>query len=189
MVSDTGERDLDAAIVHLGRWAAAAKAADAADSRTRQQRTQQLAQDEATLAATLAGLAERRAPVAVHTRSGATVRGEVVGVGADFVAVAHGGQLAFLAGHAIDWIRPDGPASPAAFADPVETGSRLVTVLAMLAEETAQLRVVMGTEAVVGDLVAVGVDVLTLRPAGAGDDQLLYVPAASVSEVSLRLSG
>jgi hypothetical protein len=65
----------------------------------------------------------------------------------------------------------------------------LVGVLSSLAEEGAEIRFVTGTESLVGELVAVGEDVLTLKPAGGHAGQVVYVPVASLSEASLRLSG
>jgi hypothetical protein len=187
LMGDTDE--VDAAIVHLGRWAAAAKTEAAADSRVRQQRTQQQAEDEATLMSVLMGLAERRADIAVHTRAGATARGTVAGVGRDYVAIVRSSQLTLLSIAAIDWLRPDGDAPAAAFADRAEPQGRLIGVLANLAAEGHELRIVSEGETFVGELVAVGADVLTLRPAGAQPGQVVYVPLASLSEASLRLSG
>ena len=173
--------------MHLARWAAEARTEDAADSRLRQHWAQQQAEDEATLASVLAGLAERRTSVAVHI--GSTVRGVVAGVGGDYVALSSGNQLALIALRAIEWIRPEAPSPPAAFADRVPAAGRLLGLLAGLAAERADVRVVAGGEPLAGELVAVGEDVLTLQPAGGHPRQVIYVPVASVSEVSVRLSG
>ncbi|HZN13760.1 MAG TPA: hypothetical protein VFB78_05810 [Acidimicrobiales bacterium] len=182
--------DVEAAIVHLGRWASDAKTEAAADSRLRRQWTQQQAEDEATLLSVLVDMAERRAAVAVHTRAGATIRGAVAGVGRDYLAVVRGPQLTFVVTAAIDWIRPDGDAAPAAFGDRAAPPSSLMGVLTNLVGEGHEVRVVSGEEIIAGELLAAGADVLTLRPAGASSPgQVVYVPAASVSELSLRLSG
>jgi hypothetical protein len=190
VVSDTDdEPGVEAAIVHLARWAAAAKTEAAADSRVRKQWAQRQAEDEATLASVVAGLAERHAVVAVHTGYGSTIRGTLAGVGADYAAVARGNQVTLLPLQNIEWIRPDDPAPPAAFADRTAPAGRLVGVLANLAAEATEVRVVTRSESLVGDLVAVGEDVVTLRPTGAAAGHVVYVPVASLSEVSLRLSG
>jgi hypothetical protein len=181
--------DVEAAIVQLGRWAAAARTESAADSRRRRELTRQQAEDEATLLSVLLGLAERRADIAVHTQAGGTVRGTVAGVGADYLAVVRSTQLTLIALTTIDWVRPDAEAEPAAFADRASPPDRLVGVLANLAEEGHELRIVTVGETFVGELIAVGADVLTLRPTGAQHGQVVYVPVASVSEASLRLSG
>ena len=178
---------LDAAIVHLARWAAEARTEDAADSRLRRHWARQQAEDEATLASVLAGMAERRLPVAVHT--GSTVRGVVAGLGVDYVALSSGSQLTLVPTRAIEWIRPESPSPPAAFADRVPVAGRFLGLLAALAAERSDVRVVAGGEPLAGEIVAVGEDVLTLQPSGGHAGQVIYVPVASVSEVSVRLSG
>jgi len=178
---------VDAAIVHLQRWAAESRTEDAADSRVRQHWARQQAEDEATLLSVLAGLAERGVPVAVHT--GETVRGVVAGLGVDYVALSSGSQLTLVATRAVRWVRPDAPSPPASFADRVPAVGRLLGLLAGLAAERADVRVVAGGEPLAGELVAAGEDVLTLQPAGGHAGQVIYVPVASVSEVSVRLSG
>ena len=180
---------MEAAVISLTRWAAAAKTEAAADSRMAQRWADQQAADEASWAGVLIGLAERRAAVAVRLETGATVRGAVVGVGRDYIAIAHGAQISFLPLTALDWVRPDDASAPAAFGDRAGPSGRLVSVLARVAEEGLPVRIVAHTEALVGDLVGVGEDVLSLRPAGAAVGQLVYVPVASLSEASVRLSG
>lgn len=180
--------DVDGAIVQLADWAAAARADDAADSRIRQMWAQVQAEDEATMAGVLAGLVERRAPLAIHLRTGTTLRGVAVGLGSDYVALAHAGQLSLVAAAAVEWARPDGVAAPAVFADRAPPTGSLAGVLAGVAAERLAVRVLTTTEALVGELVAVGADVLTVRPAGAAGDHLVYVATASVAEVAVRLS-
>jgi hypothetical protein len=189
LVSDHDDASLDAAIVNLARWAADSKTEAAADSRVRQTWAQRQAEDEATLASVLVGLAERKAMVAVHTVTGSTVRGAVAGLGVDYVAVVSSNQLALLPTAAIQWVRPEGPAPTAAFGDRAAPQGRLVGVLSNLAAEGTELRFVTGTESLVGELVGVGEDVLTVRPTGGHAGQVVYVPVASLSEASLRLSG
>ena len=179
--------DADSAIVYLARWASAAKADDAADRRVQEQWARAQAEDEATLASVLAGLVERRAPVAVHVRTGSTVRGTAVGLGNDYLALAHGGQLSLFPAAAIEWVRPDGGGGPAAFSDRAAPTGSLAGILGHVVEERLAVRVATSTESLVGELVAVGADVLTLRPSGAPPDQLVYVPIPAVVEVSLRL--
>jgi hypothetical protein len=188
-MGDNDDPGLEAAVVNLTRWAAGARAEAAADSRVRQQWAQQQAEDEATLASLLVGLAEHQTAVALRASSGSILRGTVAGLGVDYVALVHGHQLSLVPWRAIEWLRPDHAPGPATFADRAEIRGRFVGVLASLAAEGSTVRVVAGTEALAGDLLAVGEDVLTLRPSGAAADQLVYVPVASVSEASLRLSG
>ncbi len=188
-MGDMDDTGLDAAVVQLAQWAADSKTEAAADGRVRQQWAQRQAEDEATLASVLLGLAERRAAVAVHLDSGSTVRGALAGVGADYLALVSGSHLTLMPTAAIAWVRPEGPSPPAAFADRAAPTGRLVAVLASVAADGSEVRLVTRTESVVGELVSVGADVLTLRPTGGQAGQVVYVPVASLSEASLRLSG
>ncbi|MBA3654768.1 MAG: hypothetical protein H0W70_11335, partial [Actinobacteria bacterium] len=98
-------------------------------------------------------------------------------------------QLSLVPLAALEWVRPESASGPATFADRAGARGRLVAVLGHIAAEGIPVRLASGTETLVGDLVAVGDDVLTLRPSGAPADQLLYVPVASLNEASVRLSG
>jgi hypothetical protein len=180
---------VEAAVVHLARWAAERQAEDAADSRAREQRLRQLAEAEATLAVVLAGLAERRATAVVLTNTGATHRATVAGVGADYVVLVSAHDITLVSFSAVDSVQPDDAGDAAAFGDRPPTGTSLAAVLSGLANDGVEVRVVSRSATVAGEIAAVGEDVLTLRPAGAARNQVLYVPVASVSEVSLRLSG
>ena len=188
-MGEGNDPDVDAAIVQLARWSADAKTDAAADRKTREHWARQQAADEATLASALAGLVEHRVTVAIRTSNGSTVRGALAGLGVDYLAVVQNAHLTLLPLAAVGWVRPDGDSTPAAFADRVPATGRLGAVLAGVAEDGGSVRVVASGEALAGDLVAVGADVLTLHPAGAPRGQLLYVPLASLSEVSVRLSG
>ena len=64
---------------------------------------------------------------------------------------------------------------------------RLVDVLAQAAGQRPRVSVQAGATAVVGDLQAVGRDVLTVRADGGAG--AVYVALASVSEVSFLASG
>jgi hypothetical protein len=188
-MSDQVPAEIDAAVVSLTRWAAAARTESAADSRVAQRWSDQQAADEASLAGVLLGLAERRAAVAIRLHTGTTVRGATAGVGRDFVAIAHGGQLTLLPTLAIEWVRPDEAAGPAAFGDRTSRTGSLVAVLAAIADEGLPVRLVGHSETQVGVLIGVGDDVLSVRPTGGAAGQVVYVPVASLSEASVRLSG
>jgi hypothetical protein len=181
--------EVEAAVVNLARWAGASRVDAAVEQRRREQLLRRQAEEEATLANLLAGLAERRADVALRTRSGTTHRGTVVGLGVDFTAVVTEKHVVLVPLAMVDGIRPEQSAAPAAFGDRVPTTGRLATVLAGLADDGHEVRLVTASETTSGEIVSVGDDVVTLRPAGAPRDQLLYVPAVSLIEVSLRLSG
>ena len=143
----------------------------------------------ASLTTMLAGLADRRASVAVHTSGGRTHRGELFGVGVDFVALrAPGGPPRLVALHAIATIEPSRDDSgEAAGARHVDVTTKLVEVLAAGGADRRRVQVAMGRELLTADLEAVGTDFVTLRR----DDPpaLLYLPLGSLSEVSLLESG
>ena len=144
---------------------------------------------DASLTTMLAGLADRRASVAVHTTGGRTHRGELFGVGVDFVALrGPGGPPRLVALHAIATIEPSRDDSgEAAGARHVDVSTRLADVLAAVGADRPRVQVAMGRELLTADLEAVGSDFVTLRR----DDPpaLLYLPLGSLSEVSLLESG
>ena len=146
------------------------------------------AAEEATLLGLLVDLAERRAGAALRTVAGRTHRGEILGVGADFVAVrAPGGpaRLVRLAALTSAEVAP-GEGSPGP-ARPVSPTITIVDVLTALAADRPRVQVAIGADLVTAELDVVGADVLILRredPPG-----VLYVPLDSASEVSLLESG
>jgi hypothetical protein len=191
----------------LERWAADARAREAADARVRERWLRAQASEEASLAGVLLALAERRETVVVTTSTGRRHRGVVTGVGVDFVVVevpAGTSTLVVLA--AVGDVRvaaeDGGPASRVATTgasssdragtsdDGLATttlGVRLGDVLAQAAGQRPRVTVHAGTTSVVGELRAMGGDVLTLRTDG--DARAVYVPLASLSEVSFLASG
>ena len=173
----------------LERWAAEARAEDAALQRTRERWLRQQAEEGASLLGVLCDLAERGAAVVVRTRSGRQHRGAVVAVGEDFVAVgppsaqSGGGTLVALA--AISSVRT--PGGSATVGDrPVRTRLRLAEVLAGLAAERERALIVPldGEDAVAGSVRSVGVDVVVVRLDGP-EPATAYVPVAAVGELVL----
>src|SRR5215204_2134370 len=82
----------------LERWAADARAREAADTRVRERWLRAQAEEEASMAGVLLALAERREVVVITTATGRRHRGAVVGVGLDFVAVeAEAGPITLVA--------------------------------------------------------------------------------------------
>ncbi len=174
----------------LERWAADARAREAADARVRERWLRSQAEEEASLAGVLLALAERRETVVATTVGGRRYRGAVTGVGVDFAALqAPGGTTTLLTLAGLADVRA------------VEDGRRLTTgdgggrgalgvrlgdVLAQAAGQRPRVAVQAGAASVVGDLRAVGSDVLTLRTDTAA---IVYVGLASVSEVSFLASG
>jgi hypothetical protein len=82
----------------LERWAADARAREAADARVRERWLLAQAAESANLAGLLLALAERRETVVVATVAGRRHRGVVTGVGEDFVAIeAQSGAITLVA--------------------------------------------------------------------------------------------
>ncbi|MDQ6727573.1 MAG: hypothetical protein M3066_15590 [Actinomycetota bacterium] len=181
-------------IEDLERWAADARARDAADARVRERWLRAQAEEDASLAGALLACAEREESVVLTTVDGRRHRGTVAGVGLDFCAVvAPGGTSTLVALDAVAEVRPADPGDrrrlPAAGAgrDRASLGVRLADVLAQAAGQRPRISVQAGTATVVGDLRTVGSDVLTVRTDGTGG--LVYVRLPSVSAVSFLASG
>lgn len=179
----------------LERWAADARAREAADAKVRERWLRVQAEESSSVAGILLSMAERRDTVLVTTLSGARHRGAVIGVGMDFVALAvASGTTTLVALAMLAQVRSvtaeRRPTTGAALADVGDRsafGVRLVDVLGQAAGQRPRISVHAGTASVVGDLQAVGDDVLTLRADGGAG--LVYVPLRSVSEVSFLASG
>ncbi|MDQ4070303.1 MAG: hypothetical protein M3203_12665 [Actinomycetota bacterium] len=175
----------------LERWAADARAREAADARVRERWLRAQAEEEASLAGVLLALAERRATVVASTVSGRRHRGVVTGVGMDFAVLETGAgttTLVVLAAVADVRVVEGGPSSRPATGDGAacDLGVRLADVLAQAAGPRPRISVQAGPASVVGDLRAVGSDVLTLRTDAPA---VVYVGLASVSEISFLASG
>jgi len=179
----------------LERWAAGARAQEAAEARVRERWLRQAAEEDASFADLLVDLAEDGRPVTVTTTAGGRRHGPILAVGSDFVAVGGPeGRLTLVATSAVAEVRPatGSRRSPAASGRPTSSGDVLgVTLAEVLAQAVAnrpRVAVVLGDVTVVGELRAVGTDVLTVRTDGEPGG-LSYVTLASVSEVSLFDSG
>jgi len=179
----------------LERWAAGARAQEAAEARVRERWLRQAAEEEATFAGLLVDLAEDGRGVSVTTAAGGRHHGPIVAVGTDFVAIGGPeGRLTLVSTSAVAEVRPAAGVrrQRAATGREDATGNALeVTLAEVLAQAVAnrpRVAVVLGTVTVVGQLRAVGTDVLTVRTDGEPGG-LTYVTLASVSEVSLFDSG
>ena len=181
----------------LEQWAADARAREAADARVRERWLLAQAADSATLGGLLLALAERRETVVLATVAGRRHRGVVTGVGEDFVAIeAQTGTITLVVLSGVGDVRVAertarlGPQRAATTGDrpgPGALGARLGDVLAQAAGGRPRILVQAGFASVVGDLRAVGVDVLTVETDG--DSDPVYVGLPSVSEVSFLASG
>ncbi len=189
-----GEPDDDSAQAALARWTAEAQVADAVARRRRAGWLARQAAADADLVGVATALGERGRPVLVGLVSGRRHRGRITVVGGDFIELATEQGPVWLALAALAWVRaPTG--------DPIASGPagrdrrtaarlrvELVGELAELAAERTRVAVFarVDDEPVVGELVTVGRDVLTVRDDGGG---LIYVALASVAEVSVPESG
>jgi hypothetical protein len=177
----------DGVLDGLARWAADARADEAARDRARERWLRRQAEEEGTLAGALLDLAERRAAVLVATAAGRRHRGTVVAVGADFVGLRGGRAAQVLVPlAAVAWVRPlEGDSAAPGDDRPLALEATLVEALDGLAARRPRTLVVpaAASEALTGELVAVGRDVVTLRLDGDGRP-LAFVPVASVTEVS-----
>ena len=177
----------------LERWAAGARAQEAAEARVRERWLRQSAEEEASFAGLLIDLAEDGRPVSVTTTAGRRHHGPIAAVGIDFVAVSGAeARLTLVCIAAVAEVRPASGSRRAASA--AATGERApleVTLAEVLAQAVAgrpRVGIIAGTVTVVGELRAVGTDVLSVRTDGEPRG-LSYVTLASVSEVALFDSG
>lgn len=168
------------------------RGADAAQERTRRRWLQQQALEEARMAGVLLDAAEQRHTVTVRTVSGRQHIGAVVLVAADCCALLTAtGTRVFLPLEAITVVGLDRsirPVPPAAQRTPPVTA----TLHELLADEMASRPTIAvvsrgSGDAVVGRLIAVGLDVLTVEV----DDRrmLAYVSLPSLTEASFLASG
>ena len=174
----------------LERWAADARAREAADARVRERWLRAQAEEESSLAGVLLALAERRETIVITTVAGRRHRGVVAGVGLDFAALqAPAGTTTLVALAALGDVRvvAGGRRSATTGDGSVVLGVRLGEVLAQAAGQRPRISVQAGAAAMVGDLRAVGNDVLTVR--ADGEAGVVYVPLTSLSEISFLASG
>ncbi|HEX3620873.1 MAG TPA: hypothetical protein VHT97_01000 [Acidimicrobiales bacterium] len=181
----------------LERWAADARAREAAGARVRERWLRAQAADAASVAGLLLALAERRETVLVTTTAGPAHRGAATGVGLDFVALeTPSGTTTLVTLASVAWVRVvEAARRPGVAAvgdagdeqDRAALGVRLGDVLSQAAGQRPRVSVLCGTASIVGDLRAVGDDVVTIRADGAAG--LAYVSLASLSAVSFLASG
>jgi len=162
-----------------------------AAERSRERWLRLQAEQSATFAATLLGLLERGVTVALRTTSGAEHVGRLTALARDVCGLrTASGRQVWVRLDAVAAVRADRDhASPPADDDRVvgeDVG--LAEILARLADDRPRAAVaVLGGGALVGELRAVGEDVVTLLE---GDRRAAcYVRLSSVTEVSLLESG
>ena len=187
------KRRLEGALDDLERWAAAARAQEAADERVRARWLRQAAEEDATFTGVLLDLAEGSLPVTLTTTTGHRHGGRLIAVGRDFVAVRTGTGLVVLVALAAvaDVVAPGAAGSrPASGEDrPQPLEVTLADVLAQLSAARPRASLRAGEAVVSGDLVAVGSDVVTVAVGGSHPPRLAYVRLDSVSEVTVFEAG
>ncbi|MGH9120778.1 MAG: hypothetical protein ACRDYC_02360 [Acidimicrobiales bacterium] len=177
--ASTSAEDL---LASFARWAADERALEATRSRRRVVSLREQAAGSATLTGTLVDLAERDALV-VLSGPNLHLAGRLVGVGEDFFTLSQtGGGLTLVSNRAVSTVRPEGRAQGAGQGDRgAPLSLDMAAALAWLAEERSPVRLVLaGGERLEGELVAVGVDVLTVRTGLAGSRQMVLVAVAAV---------
>lgn len=189
----------------LERWAAEARARDAAESRTRERWLRTQAEEGGRLASVLAGLAEQRADVVVTTSGGRAVAGRLTGVGSDFVVIdGPHGRTTLVALGAVAWVRPApeaeggrrrsrstpamGPDEKPDGGDGGPEGVALADVLSQAVADRPRLAVFADGASLTGELRAAGLDLLVIEPAGA-PSTIVYVRLGSIYEISFLDSG
>lgn len=178
-----GEADL---VAHLTRWLAEQRVDDAANARSRERWLRQQAEEEGTFAGVLLDLAERQRPVVLATGPTRRLRGRLRAVGRDFCLLGTDRGVNVVVAHrAVSSVRLEPHARPLTGDRAVVASTGLMETLAELAGTRPRVLVVTRPgEPLAGVLRAVGSDVLTLRLDG-DPPATVYVPAASVAEVSL----
>ena len=192
----TDDHGVERLLGDLGRWAADARASEAARARTRERWLRRQASEEATLPGVALDLAERGDPVVLTTTSGRAHRGRLVAVARDvWVLRSDATGVTFVATDAIASLRAQPgsgsrPAPEAAGARPAPLVATMAEMLADLAAEHPRVMVVIRgvPEAMVGQLRSVGADVATLRVTGE-PPTTVYVRLGSLSELSVLGSG
>ncbi len=179
----------------LARWLAEARVDEAVTSRLRERALRQLAADEATLLGLCLDLAEAGRPILARTTEGRVLRGALVAVGADFVALRSlSGEATFLPVGHLAWLRP----APGSWAGAPARGgeaaggrtpplaARLVDILTGLAGDRPRVRLVLAGDPDVwaGRLRACGADVLSVEQA-VEPPVVGWIPLAQVTEITL----
>ena len=185
--------DLD----HIDAWIAEAKADEAASARMRERWLTQQAGEQARFDLVLSDAAARGLTVRVRTAAAAHA-GRITAVGHDFVEVrTTRGTTVLVLTRAIAVVETASGAALGGGREPDNdvkeqenaVGEWLSDRLADAAPDRPLVELVAtGSERVVGELRAVGVDVVTVRTASSPPAEC-YVPLDSVSEVTFLGSG
>lgn len=169
----------------LERWAADAVVDEAARRRARQRWLRLQAEEEASLVGTLVDLAERGRPVTLDV-GGQRLRGRVVGIGSDFLALrSDRGQQVLVRTAAVEAVRAE-PGERTVVGDRATlVDVALDAVVGPLAGDRPDVLVrTRSGMAVRGQLRSAGADVLRLRAEG-DPASPVWVPLAGVDVLVL----
>ena len=164
-----------------------ARAAGLAGERSRARWLQQQAIESATLIGTLVDLAESSVGVALAVVGGRRHDGRIVAIGSDVLALADRDAIVLVRFGAVAAVRPvPGAAVGAATGDrPAALDVGLAEVLGRIAPERPEVALALANgDAITGELIAAGVDVLTVRVAPG--DGIVYCSTTSLSSVRFR---
>lgn len=165
------------------------RSTERADGRQLERRLRGQAEEDATLAGTLVDLLERASLVTLRTLDGRAVSGRLAALGPDWVSVADGAGETYVALRALATVRPaPGERHGIASGDRLRSGRSFQHELGWLAEGRPRVRVVSGGEVVTGELLAAGVDVVSVRVDG-DPKGLCYLSASSISLATVLRSG
>lgn len=175
----------DALTRALERWAADALVDEAARQRTRQRWLRLQAEEEASTLGTLVDLAEQGRPVVLDVGDH-RVRGVIVGVGADFLALrSERDQDVLVRTAAIEVVRSEPGGRPVIGDRAVLVEVALDGVVGPLAADRPELLIRTRSGQVVrGELRSAGTDVLRLRTDG-DPPSSVWVPLGTVDLVVL----
>jgi hypothetical protein len=169
----------------LERWAAEARVDEAAGARARQRWLRIQAEESASILGTLVDLAERGRPVTLDVGDH-HIRGRIVGVGADFLAVrSDRGQDVLVRTGAVEVVRAEPGATSVIGDRAVLVEVDLHAVVGPLAADRPEVLIrTRSGQAVRGEVRSAGTDVVRLRVDG-DPPAAVWVPLAAVDVVVL----
>lgn len=169
----------------VDRWIAEGRVDEAARMRARQGWLREQAASSTTFVAVLADLADRGRPVMMQSAAGSRHRGSIAALGADFVALATDhGALVMLRHGSVSAVRTEPGDPPMRSMRAPDLGITLAEVMVDLAAERTRVTVTTSAaEHLAGELLSVGIDLVTLRLDGDAR-ATVYVPFDAVVEVT-----
>lgn len=206
MNEDYEDDAFDRLLGEISIWADENRRRDAANQRARVASLSLQAAEAAQWHDLVSSWADNRVAALVHLKSGSVCQGTLVMAGVDFLVMSHersprptkhlatSPRATVLMESSITALQ-QAPESCAILPRCLDAGQRrpslrAATFLARISNEQPLVRVVLnaGQGPLVGTLINVGVDMLVIDSDGRAPSPI-YVPLATVSEVSLLLSG